>query len=217
LNFELLLLLLSCCSACLLVFFTSPRDIILFHFVHFFMTSLLLTTEISKVSETLLAYSKNQSIADKTSNRSPFTEHVFPQLSQLVDKITTFENLRTSKDVIKLLQNIIDQCVATILVKCWKTQSIKPRLDAMMKMAVPFLCTPLMTSILNIGEYVSCSLQIRCCVLRRFYNVSIVPFQQDLTLHYCVGHYPVRRKLLIALKNASWIYSLFSFVRNCLF
>lgn len=114
-----------------------------------------LSKEINKVSDTLLSYSKKQSIADLTSNRSPFTKkEVYPQLSQLVNQITTLECLRKSKDVIKLLQTIIDGCVATILAKCWKIQSIKPRLDAMMKMAVPFLCTPLMTSMLNIGEYV---------------------------------------------------------------
>lgn len=114
------------------------------------MTSLL--TEVNKVSESLLSLSKKQSISDLTSNRAPFTVHSYPELSLFVDKVTRLDNLRNSKDVIKLLQDIIDQCVATILVKCWRIQSIKPRLDAMMKLAVPFLCTPLMTSILNIGE-----------------------------------------------------------------
>lgn len=113
------------------------------------------SSEITEVSDTLLALSKKQTIADLTSNCAPFSENMYPQLERLVDQITTLDNLRNSKDVIKLLQKIIDKCVATILVHCWRVQSIKPRLDAMMKLAVPFITTPLMTSILNIGEYVT--------------------------------------------------------------
>ena len=106
------------------------------------------------MNDTLLGLSRKQTIAELTSNRDPFPDNLYPQLAQLVDQITTLDNLRNSKDVIKLLQNIIDECVATILVQCWRIQSIKPRLDAMMKLAVPFITTPLMTSMLNIGEYV---------------------------------------------------------------
>ena len=110
------------------------------------------TAHIDKLDDTLISLTKELTIADRTPNFEPFKEQLYPQLTQLVDHVTSLDKLRTSNDVVKLLQEIIDQCVANILVKCWKVQSIKPRLDALMKLAVPFLCTPLVTSMLNVGE-----------------------------------------------------------------
>jgi hypothetical protein len=116
------------------------------------------TTDTATATPSSLA-SAPASIAALTSNQTPFSSPAlssssteFPQLARYVDATTTLDCLRNSKDVIKLLQRVIDKCVGPILVQCWRTQTMKPRLDALMKLAVPFLCTPLMTSMLNIGE-----------------------------------------------------------------
>lgn len=90
-------------------------------------------------------------------NRIPFVNETgvdgyitYPEILQgIAEEQLTVDDFRTSRELISVLSRLIDLVVLPSLSRALIRQSMKTRLDSLMKMAVSILCFPRITSVLG--------------------------------------------------------------------
>jgi len=91
-------------------------------------------------------------IASVTQNVQPFAPKKHSKIFDSVEKhLTSKDYVRSSAVLVEKLKSIIDECLIESINHCWSIQSVKSRLDSLMKVAVPFVVTPHLSSFLG-GE-----------------------------------------------------------------